>query len=59
MELITTNYNKNNKLRYNKEDYIETSSGNKVNRKSFLCGSQNIRLAGKVKSFYSTKKIFF
>jgi hypothetical protein len=33
---------------YNKEDYIETLTGNRVSRKSILCGSQNIRLAGKV-----------
>lgn len=34
---------------YNKDDYIETLTGNRVSRKSVLCGSQNIRLAGKVK----------
>eukprot|EP00045_Choanoeca_perplexa_P015014 m.180982 g.180982 ORF g.180982 m.180982 type:complete len:185 (+) comp16868_c0_seq4:3241-3795(+) len=32
---------------YNKSDYIETQSGNKVSKKSVLCGSQNIVLLGK------------
>eukprot|EP00405_Crypthecodinium_cohnii_P008012 CAMPEP_0206421848 /NCGR_PEP_ID=MMETSP0324_2-20121206/1697_1 /ASSEMBLY_ACC=CAM_ASM_000836 /TAXON_ID=2866 /ORGANISM="Crypthecodinium cohnii, Strain Seligo" /LENGTH=188 /DNA_ID=CAMNT_0053886031 /DNA_START=223 /DNA_END=785 /DNA_ORIENTATION=+ len=32
---------------YNKADYIQTNSGNKVSRKSVLCGSTNISLAGK------------
>ncbi|XP_053212485.1 dynactin subunit 5-like [Panonychus citri] len=32
---------------YNSSDYIETASGNKVCRKSVLCGSQNIMLHGK------------
>lgn len=32
---------------YNKADYIQTASGNKVSRHSVLCGSQNISLAGK------------
>lgn len=32
---------------YNKPDYIETASGNKVSRQSVLCGSQNIILNGK------------
>merc|ERR1712125_27412 len=32
---------------YNKADYIQTASGNKVSRQSVLCGSQNISLAGK------------
>uniref|UniRef100_A0A914WB86 Dynactin subunit 5 n=1 Tax=Plectus sambesii TaxID=2011161 RepID=A0A914WB86_9BILA len=32
---------------YNKADYVETASGNKVNRKSTLCGSQNIVLNGR------------
>jgi len=32
---------------YTKEDYIETLTGNRVSRKSVLCGSQNIRLYGK------------
>ena len=33
---------------YNQADYIETASGNKVCRKSVLCGSQNIMILGKV-----------
>ncbi|RWR99812.1 dynactin subunit 5-like protein, partial [Dinothrombium tinctorium] len=32
---------------YNTTDYIETASGNKVCKKSVLCGSQNIMLHGK------------
>ncbi|KAG1714456.1 Dynactin subunit 5 [Nymphon striatum] len=32
---------------YNKAEYIETASGNKVSRQSVLCGSQNIVLQGK------------
>ncbi|XP_013421988.1 dynactin subunit 5 [Lingula anatina] len=32
---------------YNKAQYIETASGNKVSRQSVLCGSQNIVLNGK------------
>jgi len=32
---------------YSKDDYIETLTGNRVSRKSVLCGSQNIRLYGK------------
>src|SRR5688572_2513320 len=32
---------------YNQEEYIETASGNKVCRKSVLCGSQNIMLMGR------------
>jgi len=32
---------------YNKAEFIETASGNKVSRKSILCGSQNIILHGK------------
>jgi len=32
---------------YNKADYIQTQSGNKVSKQSVLCGSQNISLAGK------------
>lgn len=34
---------------YTKDEYIETLNGNRVSRKSVLCGSQNIRLSGKVK----------
>jgi len=34
-------------LYYDKADYIETVTGNKVSRKSVLCGSMNIRLHGK------------
>nr|QBH72931.1 dynactin subunit P25 [Liposcelis bostrychophila] len=33
---------------YNKEDYVETASGNKVCRQTFLYGAQNIVLQGKV-----------
>ena len=32
---------------YKKADYIETTSGNKVCRRSIMCGSQNIVLQGK------------
>lgn len=32
---------------YNKAEFIETASGNKVSRQSVLCGSQNIVLNGK------------
>lgn len=32
---------------YNKAEFIQTASGNKVSRQSVLCGSQNISLAGK------------
>ncbi|XP_031623219.1 dynactin subunit 5 [Contarinia nasturtii] len=35
-------------MTYDKEEYIETASGNKVSRKTVLCGSQNIVLNGKV-----------
>jgi dynactin-5 len=34
-------------IRYNQAEYIETAQGNKVCRKSVLCGSQNIMLHGK------------
>ncbi|XP_034949357.1 dynactin subunit 5 [Chelonus insularis] len=33
---------------YNKTEYIETTSGNRVSRQTVLCGSQNIVLHGKV-----------
>ena len=33
---------------YQQADYIETASGNKVCRKSVLCGPQNIMILGKV-----------
>ena len=32
---------------FNKAEYIETASGNRVSRASVLCGSQNIILNGK------------
>ncbi len=32
---------------FNKAEYIETASGNRVSRQSVLCGSQNIILNGK------------
>ncbi|RZC43146.1 dynactin subunit 5 [Asbolus verrucosus] len=35
-------------MNYNKNDYVETASGNKVCRQTVLCGSQNIILQGKV-----------
>ncbi|KAJ2959783.1 hypothetical protein NQZ79_g4755 [Umbelopsis isabellina] len=33
---------------YDRAEYIETDTGNKVSRKSVICGSQNIILGGKV-----------
>lgn len=36
-----------NDVYYDKANYIETASGNKVSRQSVLCGSQNIVLNGK------------
>lgn len=35
-------------VHYDKTEYVETATGNKVNRKSKLYGSQNIILNGKV-----------
>jgi len=35
---------------YEKSEFIETHTGNRVGRKSILCGSQNIRLHGKVRT---------
>ncbi|KAG0232293.1 hypothetical protein BGW42_008259 [Actinomortierella wolfii] len=35
-------------VHYSKAEYIETDTGNKVSRKSIICGSQNIVLGGKV-----------
>jgi len=32
---------------YNKQDFVETASGNKVSRSTVLCGSQNIVINGK------------
>jgi dynactin-5 len=32
---------------YNKSDFVETASGNKVSRNTVLCGSQNIVINGK------------
>lgn len=34
---------------YSKDDWIETSAGDKFSRKTTLCGLQNIRLSGKVR----------
>lgn len=34
-------------IEYKQSEYIETASGNKVCRRSVLCGSQNIMLMGK------------
>ncbi|KAF9106900.1 hypothetical protein BGX27_008947 [Mortierella sp. AM989] len=34
-------------IKYSKSEYIETDTGNKVSRKSVICGSQNIILGGK------------
>uniref|UniRef100_A0A452RQM7 Dynactin subunit 5 n=1 Tax=Ursus americanus TaxID=9643 RepID=A0A452RQM7_URSAM len=42
-------------LLYNKSEYIETASGNKVSRQSVLCGSQNIVLNGKVRDKASSR----
>ena len=36
-------------IHFNKSEYIETASGNRVSRGSVLCGSQNIILNGKVR----------
>jgi len=36
-----------NPLHYSKNDYISTASGNKVSKRSVLCGSHNIHIAGK------------
>ncbi|KAK4887553.1 hypothetical protein RN001_003824 [Aquatica leii] len=35
-------------ITYDKSEYVETASGNKVSRKTVLCGSQNIVLQGEV-----------
>lgn len=35
-------------IHYNKSEYVETASGNKVSKQTVLCGSQNIILNGKV-----------
>ncbi|GLV35621.1 Dynactin 5 p25 subunit [Carabus blaptoides fortunei] len=35
-------------IHYNKGEYVETASGNRVCRQTILCGSQNIVLNGKV-----------
>lgn len=40
-----------NDMFYNQMDYIETASGNKVCRKSVLCGPQSIMILGKVSHF--------
>lgn len=37
---------------YEKSEYVETATGNKVNRKSRLFGSQNIVLNGKVRMLW-------
>ncbi|KAI9203955.1 dynactin subunit P25 [Polychytrium aggregatum] len=34
-------------IHYDRAEYIETDTGNKVSRKSVICGSQNIVLGGK------------
>ncbi|XP_044735288.1 dynactin subunit 5-like [Chrysoperla carnea] len=35
-------------MHFNKNEYVETVSGNKISRQTVLCGSQNIILSGKV-----------
>lgn len=44
---------------YDKSDYVETATGNKVNRKSRLFGSQNIVLNGKVSSIILFDRLSF
>jgi hypothetical protein len=34
---------------YDPQQYIETANANKVSRVALLCGSQNIKLQGKVR----------
>ncbi|XP_025829241.1 dynactin subunit 5 [Agrilus planipennis] len=35
-------------INYDRSEYVETASGNRVSRRTVLCGSQNIVLQGKV-----------
>lgn len=48
MSLVTAAPLEDLPMPYPKADYIETLTGNRVNKRSLLSGSQNIRLGGKV-----------
>jgi hypothetical protein len=36
---------------FDSKDFISTTAGNRVSRDSILCGTQNVKLHGKVDSF--------
>lgn len=44
---------------YEKQEFVETATGNKVNKKSRLFGSQNIVLNGKVSKIYLFSNFLF